>query len=199
MMLGREVRQPVDLVFNIPPSSPEENEPNAYVRDLRKRMCRIHSIARENIGSTQTQQKNYFDRNIRHLPFNEGDLVYKLIKSFKVGQSRKLQPTWQGPLLVTKVLSPILYQVQGRKKSQVLHHDLLKRCEDREIPLWLRRALNRLFGEGKFVPNAHVPLEQPNQICQGDKSSNHQGPTDTQTYTTRSGRVVKQPRRFRDQ
>ena len=67
-----------------------------------------------------------------------GDLVYKLDSAKKVGQSPKLQQVWKGPFLVTKVLSPILFRVCDRKKSYVLHHDRLKPCEDRDIPLWLR-------------------------------------------------------------
>ena len=67
-----------------------------------------------------------------------GDLVYKLDSAKNVGQSPKLQQVWQDPFLVTKVLSPVSFRICDRKKSYVLHHDKLKPCDDRDIPLWLR-------------------------------------------------------------
>ena len=54
-----------------------------------------------------------------------------------MGSSKKLNPIWVGPLLVTEVINPVLYRVHNRKREYVLHHDLLKRCEDRTIPFWL--------------------------------------------------------------
>ena len=43
--------------------------------------------------------------------------------------------------LVTQKISDILYKIEGRKgnSSQVLHHDRIKLCNDRDIPLWIRR------------------------------------------------------------
>jgi hypothetical protein len=40
---------------------------------------------------------------------------------------------------------PPLYRIQDKKKEYVVHHDRLKRCHDRHIPLWLRRLLHDLF------------------------------------------------------
>ena len=45
-------------------------------------------------------------------------------------------------------MSPILYKVADRKKSKVLHHDRLKPCSDRDIPLWLRRKRSRILSDG---------------------------------------------------
>ena len=44
-----------------------------------------------------------------------------------------------GPLLVTEVINPVLYRVCNGKREYVLHHDLLKRCEDHTVPFWLRK------------------------------------------------------------
>ena len=63
----------------------------------------------------------------------------------KKGQSPKLQPIWKGPLLVTQVLCPILFKVAYSKKMRVLHHDRLKPCGDRDVPLWLRRKRHVLL------------------------------------------------------
>ena len=56
-----------------------------------------------------------------------------------MGQSRKLLPQWKGPFVeVMEVISPLLYRVVGRKREYVKHHDKLRICEDRDIPLWMR-------------------------------------------------------------
>ena len=58
-----------------------------------------------------------------------GDIVYVLYLARKIGLSPKLQPAWKGPYVISKVLSPILFEVAD-KKIFVLHHDRLKPCED---------------------------------------------------------------------
>ena len=73
-------------------------------------------------------------------------MVYLLDSARKIGQSSKLQQIWKGPLLVTKVLTPILFEVTGRKKPVVIHHDRLKPCCDRNIPIWLRCKRSQLLG-----------------------------------------------------
>ena len=65
--------------------------------------------------------------------------MYKLDTATKVGLTTKLKPVYEGPYLVTKTLSPILYQIEGRRKNVIMHHDRLRPCEDREIPIWMRR------------------------------------------------------------
>ena len=67
-----------------------------------------------------------------------GDLVYKLDSSTKIGQSKKLRAPWKGPYLVVDSTPP-LFKIRDRKGDSIIHHDRLKRCNDREIPLWLKR------------------------------------------------------------
>ena len=56
-----------------------------------------------------------------------------------LGQSKKLQPIWSGPWIVTQVISSVLYRIANRKQSMVVHHDSLKLCSDRDLPIWLLR------------------------------------------------------------
>ena len=41
--------------------------------------------------------------------------------------------------MVTEVISPVLYCVRGPKRDSVTHHDRMKICSGRDVPLWLRR------------------------------------------------------------
>ena len=71
--------------------------------------------------------------------------MYRLNGATKLGESKKLKPIWIGPLVVTAVINPVLFCVKDRKKEYVLHHDRLKPCEDRVVPLWLRRMRHNML------------------------------------------------------
>ena len=62
-----------------------------------------------------------------------------------MGSSNKLNTIWMGPLLVVEVINPVLYRVHDCKWEYVLHHDLLKCCEDRVVPLWLRKLRHEIM------------------------------------------------------
>ena len=63
----------------------------------------------------------------------------------KKGVSKKLLPIYDGPFVVTRVLSPILIEIENRKRQKVVHHDKLKHCNDWRIPLWIRRRRQELL------------------------------------------------------
>ena len=71
--------------------------------------------------------------------------MYLLDTTSKAGQCKKLQPVWKGPYLVTETLTEVLYRIEGQRKTSVVHHDRLKICEDRAIPLWMRRKRHRFL------------------------------------------------------
>lgn len=76
-------------------------------------------------------------------------MFYVLDSSTKIGQSQKFRSPWKGPFLMIDCRLP-LYTVKDQKKEQVLHHDRLKLCQDRSIPMWLRR-----------MRNEHLQVETP--------------------------------------
>ena len=50
-------------------------------------------------------------------------------------------------LIVTQVISSVLYRIANRKRSMVAHHDSLKLCSARDLPIWLLRKRHELKGE----------------------------------------------------
>ena len=48
---------------------------------------------------------------------------------------------------MTQVISSVLYRIANRKRSMVAHHDSLKLCSDRDLPIWLLRKRHELTGE----------------------------------------------------
>ena len=73
-----------------------------------------------------------------------GDYVYKRGITTRTG-SKALCPVWQGPFLVVDS-NPPLYKIQDRKhRNFTIHHDRLKPCQDRVIPIWLRRRRHEML------------------------------------------------------
>jgi hypothetical protein len=52
----------------------------------------------------------YHDRNVRETSFNVGDLVLRRIQ--KTDGMHKLSAPWEGPFIVTEVISPSTYRLQ---------------------------------------------------------------------------------------
>lgn len=143
MVFGREVTMPIDIIMGT--ADAEQHEPGEYLMGLIERLKQTHALARDTLQAAQEYQKRTYDVRTRQRAFEVGDLVYRLNATVKKGVSRKLEPVYVGPLLVTEVISPVLYRVEGRKKSTVMHHDRLRICEDRFIPLWIRRRRHHLL------------------------------------------------------
>lgn len=143
--------------------------------------------------------------------YNPDDIVYKLDSTTKVGQSSKLRPPWTGPYLVISCNAP-LYTIRDQKKEQVLHHDRLKLCKDRDIPMWLRRLRHRYFQtEFEAIALDYLDLTQPTI-----EQDQREGPDECQDLhktkvnddesrslsdvpvQTRHGRSVKVPSKYKD-
>jgi hypothetical protein len=55
------------------------------------------------------QLHRYHDRNVKETVFNVGDLVLRRIQ--KTDDMHKLSAPWDGPFIVTKVISPSTYRL----------------------------------------------------------------------------------------
>ncbi|CAG2207160.1 unnamed protein product [Mytilus edulis] len=116
----------------------------------------VHDIARDNLKASQERQKGIYDLKYNQNVYNVGDVVYKLNQATKVGQSAKLKSPWKGPYLITAWRSPVLYKIKDRKTESWIHHDRVKLCEDRELPIWIKRMRNQLMDQ--------TMDEEPNEI-----------------------------------
>lgn len=135
MMLGHEVQQPADIMLGTELANQDPSRLGEYVVALCEALHKVHSHARLTLRGSQERQKRDYDLRVKARTYEVGDLVYELNSATKIGQSSKLHPVWKGPLLVTAVKSPVLYEVSDRRRARVVHHDRLKVCHDREVPL----------------------------------------------------------------
>ena len=161
MMLGREISVP-DHLFGLAELTPTEVP--AYLKQLLSQMQYSHDIARDHLKESQLRQKLQYDIQLKENVYEKGDLIYLIDTAAKVGQSSKLRPVYRGPYIVEEVLSPILYRLCSRKKSFVVHHDRMRACKDRNVPLWItrkRHELEPLMDQEPLVDQVDTPENTP--------------------------------------
>ena len=69
--------------------------------------------------------------------------------------------------MIIEVLSPLLYVIKGRKKEKVVHHDRIKLCKDRVIPLWISRMRNKFLQGEEMTDEEELVL--PEEVLNLDK------------------------------
>lgn len=146
LMFGRETVQPIQLVLGTAQDLFRKYDPDSWIGELAQSLQEIHQLARERLRVSQMRQRRDYDLRLVEKQYSPGDLVYKIDSSTKIGHSKKLRCPWIGPYLVIAAKFP-LYRIQNRKGDSVIHHDRLKPCEDRAIPIWLRRLRHQFFGQ----------------------------------------------------
>ena len=144
LMLGREISLP-DQMFGVDMANFSHGDAPEDVVQLLQYMRRAHSAARKNLQSCQHRQKQDYDHKLHHTIFERGDLVYKIDSASKVGQNNKLKSVFMGPFIVLERISPLLYRITGRKRVSVVHHDRIRQCKDRDIPLWVQQKRSQLL------------------------------------------------------
>lgn len=135
MMLGREVALPLDLMTE-PPE--DEDEMNDYAEDLRDRMRIAHDRARKKLQVEGVRRKRNYDGRAHGSDLKEGEFVWLHNPAKKVGLSPKLMCRWEGPYLIIKRLSSVVFRIQRgpRVKPKVIHYDRLKPYTGEELRTW---------------------------------------------------------------
>ena len=144
MMLLMDTFQPVDILMGTVGAAVRDKNPSEYVCKLCKTLPEVHRLASEHLKSGLCYQKKTYDLKLQQAHFEVGNFVYKLNAVNKKGKCKKLKPIWVGPLVVTQVISPVLYCVRDRCCEHVLHHDQLKLCEDHVVPMWLCQLRHKI-------------------------------------------------------
>ena len=111
---------------------------------------------------------------------------------------------WKGPLIVIEEISTLLYRLASRNRESVKHHDQLRICEDRDIPLWVRRKRHMVLTDGSQNTPTATGADNDNlqagvdQLFQATQSPIEQGTTLIPPRIRRSGRKVNRPSRYSD-
>ena len=217
MVFGMEVSIPLDIMterLDIDDDAQYTNE-SEYVRKLEDELVLIHEIAREVTGRQSERQKQYYDRNVRQINYDVGDLVRRNQPKVAVGTKAKLARKWTGPWTIIRRLSDVLFQIKHSKHSKpvVVHADNLKPYRGS-----VRQNSPTQYTEKSRHPDSdHIPAADKTKEPSNDHGldlgrgsrklqrraalkdrppdKTDQSPPRT---TTRHGRVIKKPGRFLD-
>lgn len=64
-----------------------------------------------------------------------------------------------------------LYTIRDRKGQSIIHHDRLKKCNDRDIPIWLRRLRHDFHNDTSFNDTKEDP-DETIPYCKGKAMRN---------------------------
>lgn len=125
MLFGHDLRMPCDLA--LPRASEPTTNPASYVGELRTNLERVHAFARQRLASGLDRMKARYDAHVTTRPFSPGERVWLYNPIRKKGLSPKLQRNWQGPFIVIKRLSDVVYRIRRKDRSRalVVHRDRL--------------------------------------------------------------------------
>ena len=178
MMLGMEVFQPIDILMQTAGEHFRDEDPAGYVQHLCQVLRDVHILASKKLQTQLNYQKCYYDLKLEKNHDEVGDFVYQLNGATKLGESKKLKPIWIGPLVVTAVINPVLFCVKDHKKEYVLHHDCLKPCKDRVVPLWLWRMQHNMLDLDTTI--AYDEAEQDEEMPSSTPLDNSSSPLFTE-------------------
>ena len=104
-----------------------------------------YELSRRTLRRSAEKQKRLYNERVFGEAVHAGDLVWVMNKERKKGKSPKLQPKWKGPCLVSRSFNDVVKEVHLSPRRVVnLHVDLLKPCQVRKEPPWIRRLRKKL-------------------------------------------------------
>ncbi|RNA43916.1 Gap-Pol poly [Brachionus plicatilis] len=102
-----------------------------YVKELKEHLRAVYKVVETNRDCKVEKSKIYYDRNIKPMEYQVGELVMLNKPSVKTGQSKKLVPKWEGPYCILEKIGPVNYKIkkyqQKNSKIILIHHNRLKK------------------------------------------------------------------------
>jgi len=139
LMMGRELKLPIDLIFGRPEEEPPQTVTD-YANMLHERLERVHHFAHDHLQLMSNKMKQRYDPLLECQPFQAGDAVWLHNPLRKKGLSPKLQRPWQGPYIVTKRINDLVYRIQQgpKAKPKVVHRNRLWCYSGENVPTWYK-------------------------------------------------------------
>ena len=203
MMLGREALLPLDLVIG--QAERTGNSTTEYATKLSEQMERIHQFARQHLKlSSDRQKRNYDHRPVNHRRYDKGDAVWLYSPQKKKGICPKLMRQFDGPYLVVKRMSDVLYRIQkgSKSKPKVVHHDRLKPYRGPNVPDWLSESSAPKQTESHRASENPVKTSSPGPTSPQSVAVEPRNPPSAEPAPVpavrRPRRVVRPPARMQD-
>lgn len=126
MVFGREIKLPLDIMADNVVE--EEMFETDFVRNLKDNLCQVHEFAGKSLQKSSERQKHQYDLKVRKKSYQIGQLILRNQKIVTPGRKQKICRNWNGPWVITKKISEVLYKIQHKKDlpGVVVHKDNLK-------------------------------------------------------------------------
>ena len=137
LVLGREVRVPVDLMFG--PPEEDVKSYDSFVEERRTRMTSAFAEVRSTLRQNVERNKRYYNLSVKPKVYEAGQWVwYFNLRKFR-GTQMKWRRQYEGPYLVLRVLSPLTVKIQKSAKARprTVHVDKLKNFVGEPPKSWL--------------------------------------------------------------
>jgi len=114
LYLGRDLRLSLDLLEGNPPElhDQELQTMEEYVKNLKKKLEKIHSYVRRKLSLKSSQVKVRYDRKAGQVLFEEEQKVWLYNPRRFRGRVPKLQGNWENSFFVIRKLSDVVYCIQ---------------------------------------------------------------------------------------
>ena len=118
----------------------DERNYSEFVSDLQSSLENAYRDVRESLQVAQRRQKDGYDKGVKHMVFQTGDLVLRYTPQLKPGEANKFHRQWEGPFEVVERVTDVTYRVKKvrghSRRSQVVHFNNLRLYQRRrEEPL----------------------------------------------------------------
>jgi len=120
-LFGRDPRVPLTPLVPEPEREKRSLPYHQYVEKLRSRIDAIHHLMRDRLAQVVDQQNRAY--SARPVSIEEGSRVWV----YKHGPTpTKLEKRWEGPRLVTRIITPTLFEVTSNGKKEMVPIDRLR-------------------------------------------------------------------------
>ena len=123
-MYGRIVREPIlRELWTQDVDEQEVKSSYQYVLDLRERLNETLKLAKEQLESSQSRQKKYFDKKTKATRFSPGYKVLVLLPT----DTNRLLVQWKGPYEIINTVGLNDCNVNINGKEKIVHANFLKK------------------------------------------------------------------------
>jgi len=98
LLFGRDVSQPLDVIFGQPEKPDYSSAPREYAAHLKQTISKAHAYARKNLQSAVRRQRRQYHQDRK--TFLPGTKVWLFTPQTVTGEVRKLTKYWTGPWTV---------------------------------------------------------------------------------------------------
>ena len=161
LVLGTEVHMPLDLMYGTPDESYEDYD--AFVEDKRERIVDAFTDVRTVLRRSAERNKRYYDISVKTKSYEEGQWVlYFNLRKYR-GIQMKWKRQYEGPYLITRVMSPLTVEIQRSAKARpkVVHVDKLREFLGIPPSSWLDTHTAPDEGDASDLPPVAADQSSP--------------------------------------